>query len=1074
MGLDAKRALDTRRSIVVEACAGSGKTWLLSSRITRALLEGVAPGSILALTFTTKAAAEMRNRVIRQLRDLAHGDAAARREMLLAWGFEHEALELAMQAAPGALARFLADPRPPIIGTFHSWYLRLVAMAPMRAAGWATLSLSQRPWDLLRQAWQMFYAEHAERLPYAALVAQMGTTRVRQAMESWLSSRVEWQAFSADSIGRAARDSDLNRLLSDAEQANAQAIAEFYRAHQEQAGFLAQAYRDIEDRQALAEEFQRWDPLAIESLRAMLFTEKKAADILAADSPERFHFKGGNDRFVRKGKDLGVWGARGPHIKEQVMQLGRGLMGLLDACDERRVQARTQALWACAQCLGQCLEEIMSRGHETDFAGLETKAWELLGGALAADFHARLDARFEHILVDEFQDTNPVQWAMLRGWLDQYTQDDQSIRQKAPRVFIVGDPKQSIYRFRRADPEVFHAAARWLEQHYGAELLTTNTTYRCGQPVVDFLNVAMTALAPARFTAHDTRAASDNGFVARLPLAPDWESEGRGIADALACLRRESPELQWSDMRILVRTRTHMADYESALAQAGIPFVSDRSGGLLSEPEILDLIALLRFLAFPWSDLDCAQALKSPLFGVSDAELAEIAMHAPSGASRSLFERLTDLARSPAGESFAAIAQTLSRWIEWSTQLPVHDLLDRVLHDQDYFDRIASRYGGCRSLQRLANIEAFVGLALELDTGRLPSLPRFLRELTRWSQVRDADAPGPGVLPNQQAVLLSTLHGAKGLEAKVVVLAGLMDQERTDTGIRWLSEWTESRDAIARIATWSSGDPMSETVRAALLDEQRRADEEDFNLLYVGFTRAKQFLLLSAAGKERAGEGRLKWFEKVRDFCDERRFDPAGPLLGSDTSDSINVVSASSVSWRGLRFAKRTSDQSEQPVVDTIPMRQGKALHRLLELGPALHERLMAPLIAEFGLPASARDEVIASARRIATTAHARLIFDPALTAYAEAEWPMQNVAAGALLMRPDRVIRVRQSPEEWWIIDFKWRVLESEQADYVRQLTGYQEQFARIRPQAKICAKILTASAQLWDLQQGRLVHLD
>jgi len=68
----------------------------------------------------------------------------------------------------------------------------------------------------------------------------------------------------------------------------------------------------------------------------------------------------------------------------------------------------------------------------------------------------------------------------------------------------------------------------------------------------------------------------------------------------------------------------------------------------------------------------------------------------------------------------------------------------------------------------------------------------------------------------------------------------------------------------------------------------------------------------------------------------------------------------------------------------------------------------------------------------------------------------------------------VRQSPEEWWIIDFKWRVLESEQADYVRQLTGYQEQFARIRPQAKICAKILTASAQLWDLQQGRLVHLD
>ena len=102
MALDAARALDTQRSVVVEACAGSGKTWLLSSRIARALLEGVAPRSILALTFTNKAAAEMRHRVIDQLRDLSAGDAQRQREMLSSWGLTGQALDAALLAAPKA------------------------------------------------------------------------------------------------------------------------------------------------------------------------------------------------------------------------------------------------------------------------------------------------------------------------------------------------------------------------------------------------------------------------------------------------------------------------------------------------------------------------------------------------------------------------------------------------------------------------------------------------------------------------------------------------------------------------------------------------------------------------------------------------------------------------------------------------------------------------------------------------------------------------------------------------------------------------------------------------------------
>ena len=1080
MALDPARALEPQRSVVVEACAGSGKTWLLSSRITRALLEGVAPRSILALTFTNKAAAEMRHRVIGQLRDLSASDAQRQREILSNWGLTGQALETALLAAPKALQRFLSDPQPPMIGTFHSWYARLIVMAPLRAAGMASLSLTQRASDLHRQAWELFLASHADRLPYAELIELMGPWHVREAMQSWLAARVEWQAFGvesqlqSDAAAVAGRATAGKSVIADALSANRSAVSAFYQAQQSQAAIFAKAYAEIADRAELAGLFSRWNPDELSDLRGRMLTQRTTEEMLSEPDSPRFHLKGGDDRFVRKGKDLAVWGAKGPALKAQIQAFGVALGGLITACDARLLAARNQALWACASTLGQCLEEVMAKSHETDFTGLEMKAWELLGGALAADFHARFDRQISQLLVDEFQDTNPVQWAMLRGWLSQYEQDDHSIAASAPRVFIVGDPKQSIYRFRRADPEVFYAASRWLAQHFGADVLSTNTTYRCGPAVVAFLNAALGSAAPNRFTDHETRATDAVGFVARLSLAPDWESEGRAIAAALLQLRKELPSLQWSEVRILLRARTHFQSYELALTEAGIPFVSDRSGGLLSSPEIEDLIALLRFLAAPWSDRDCAQALKSPIFGLADSQLVAIAKQRAADDAESFYAGLLACGLQPdADPALAAAVESLSRWIDLSTQLPVHDLLDQILHDQDVFDRIASRTPDFRSLQRLANIEAFIGLALELDTGRLPSLPRFLRELHRSAALADSESPGPGVLPNQQAVALSTLHAAKGLEARVVVLAGLMDRGRSESGLRWLSQWSENRDAILGHAGWIAGDPIGPFVRDALLEEDRRTEEEDFNLLYVGITRAKQVLLLSATGEERPASSSRKptWYEKLKDHCEQRDFVQL-PVPGQAAQEGAPALFAPpTVTWRGLRFDQRTN-AAGSPAPETLAMRQGKALHRLLEFGPQQATAVARALIAEFGLPCAARDEVIASAAAIGKSELAARIFSPHVLAYSESEWPVVDLPSGAL-MRPDRVVRIQESPEEWWIVDFKWNVLPSEHADYVRQLALYRDQFARIRPQARVTAKILTAKAQLWDLQGDRLVHL-
>jgi ATP-dependent helicase/nuclease subunit A len=720
----------------------------------------------------------------------------------------------------------------------------------------------------------------------------------------------------------------------------------------------------------------------------------------------------------------------------------------------------------------------MSRGHEFDFTGLELSASRLLRGQAAAGFHERLDQRFRHLLVDEFQDTNPVQWAMLKHWLSQYLQSD-SMGNSAPRVFLVGDPKQSIYRFRRADPQVFQLAGDWLVKHFKAIRLQADTTRRCAQPLVDFLNQAAPRLlghsGSARYRQHSTLSRAP-GWVRRLPVAvadaevSSWTVEGRQIAQALIQLKSDQADLRWSDIRVLTRTRQHMADYEAALRSYGVPFVSDRSGGLLNEPEVKDLIALLRFLAYPWSDRDLAQVLKSPIGGLSDDQLVAIASAfagpLSTPATPTLWQRLRQHAAQTTDPVIRSLATEIVRWQTWADQLPVHDLLDRIIHQHHLMDRMAARFSGARGLQCLANIEALIALALELDHGRLPSLARFLQELTRWSDAPETESPGLGVLPGADAVSLSSLHSAKGLEARVVVLAGMLDREPMDKGLRWLMHWNEARDRIESAYLWRRSDPLPEGLLRALDDDQRQSQDEDFNLLYVGITRAKEFLLLSAA--EGTDDG---WYQQISEFCEE--WVPA--------ESTTHAPPLQALQWRGLVFPKHAQGQhnSEPPAspmqspldpgsrAESLAIRKGKALHRLLEFGPQRSETFGLELLAEFALPRQARSEVMTALQVIRESAVSSIIFSADVLAYAEAEW----VTTHGELIRPDRVVRVQESPEEWWIVDFKWQLLDSERAAYASQLSTYQETFQTIRPSAKVLAKILTAGGQVFRLHQGQLV---
>ena len=294
-----------------------------------------------------------------------------------------------------------------------------------------------------------------------------------------------------------------------------------------------------------------------------------------------------------------------------------------------------------AACLAH-YQSLKADRRVMDFADLEGLAWQLVTDPEhAAYLHARLDARYKHILMDEFQDTNPLQWHIVRAWLDAYdgAGGEDGSDSARPSVFIVGDPKQSIYRFRRAEPRVF-AAARQRLLASGAADLGTHRTRRNAIAIVDLLNQCMRG--NALYQPQSTHAAHA-GEVWRLPLvavesAPGTDSSdfalraplsefpvgqddrrrqqegyavGLALQEARAQWTGEAP-LRWSDMMILVRSRTHLIDWEYGLRDAGVPFVSNRGGGLLEALEVRDLIALLRWLTVNADDHALAQVLKSP------------------------------------------------------------------------------------------------------------------------------------------------------------------------------------------------------------------------------------------------------------------------------------------------------------------------------------------------------------------------------------------------------------------------------------------------------------------------------
>ena len=1072
-------ACDPGRSVAVEACAGAGKTWILVSRILRALLDGAAPQEIVAITFTRKSAGEMRDRLDDWLREFsfARSTAEARVEALIARGMSVSQAQQAQALLGGLHAQLLSGGRPVEIRTFHAWFSQLLRAAPMellQAQGLAPeLQLIEDEADLMPDLWQRFHTQvlnDAELLAdYRALVAERGRSTVSRWLDTAFSKRVELRLADAQGVletsmqGAQSVDALFAALSHPAQAlrlplytsvlpALAQVLGRSKGATAQKAGTALE--------QGLG---QSDDSAAFDAVRLALFTATGTPRKNLGDSP--------------------------------LLTQGLALVSMLAAAIEQAsAQQEHLRLVRLSRVLLREYEALKTSRGLVDMNDLERGALALLADAdLAGWVQERLDARVRHVLIDEFQDTSPLQWHALYAWLSSYSGAGGGFSgQHPPAVFIVGDPKQSIYRFRRAEPRVFAAAREFVVQGLGGAVLECDHTRRNAPPVLSAVNAVFEAAseqgAYAGFRAHTTEVDVPETLTGLYALADppepaevaadtsdeEWHwrpsltearqelEENRRAAEASAIAHAVLDLVQRQGISpgqifVLARKRAPLRVLALALKRLGLPHVAPEDTPLLDAPDVRDLLALLDVLASSGQTLSLAHALRSPLFGVSEADLFSLA---DAAGARQCSWWAALMSQKTSSAALLRAKDLLQRWAGLARRLAPHDLLDRIVFEGDLLARLAAAVPPSERRQRLAAVDALLALVLDLDGGRYASVYKLVRTLRK----RALKLSWPA---EPDAVQLLTVHGAKGLEASVVFLMDTDAAPARAESATLAVDWPVQAVAPERVAFLASESRCPPSLLGLLeIDRQQRAREE-LNALYVAMTRARSLLVISRTPGRRSSEA--GWWSQLSPLATP--WPVATPdaqnLLIEPRHGSLLVLPALTVTPTA-RTDVDAAALAMVPVADTAML--GEALHRVLEWasGPQRAGRSLQALAdaaaRSFALNAQQQKSLARTVHAVWTSPECAPFFDTSTLIWAGNEVAVNHEGQ---VLRIDRLVcRIDAGRKTWWVLDYKLHPAPDSDVGYRKQLSDYRQALLCLQPDDEVRCAFITGQGRLLELQ--------
>ena len=859
-------AADPSVSTWLSANAGSGKTRVLTDRVARMLLSGVSPQRVLCLTYTKAAASEMQNRLFERLGEWAMMPDPKLRKSLDDLGIPSGQLDDAeLPKARKLFAKAIETPGGLKIQTIHSFCASLLRRFPLEAGvSPAFVEMDDRAANQLRSE---ILEQIAEDDPDAMAVFARHFTG--QEADDMLAQ----MAGARNLLRNFAPEIELRKGL---ELAPAITLDDV----------MAQVF--LGDEQAIIDEalphLMSGKDSDIKLAKAVRSLDLNAPTSTLLPVLEGLFLSGGDTTTPFRPK-------RYPPTKDvrtAMPQEGAAFLAFRErVADARPIRialeslAKTQALHQFASVFLPRLEQRKQARGWLDFDDLIDKARALLSNpSVAAWVLYRLDGGIDHILVDEAQDTSPAQWDVIELLSAEFTAGASAREDAGRTIFVVGDQKQSIYSFQGADPAEFDTMRGHFGEalkNIGQDLQDQNLLYsfRSSAPILNLVDHTMRAGPGAGMEREVQHFAFKEELPGRVDLW-DWIDKDKDdydvewyqpldtvgsnhhtvklarriaefIQDRLANGRitqvgKDGPvtrAITARDFLILVQRRSrHFHAIIRACKELGLPLAGADRLRIGGELGVRDLTALLSYLATPEDDLSLATVLRSPLGGLSEAELHSVA-HGRKGTLRAAFENAKD--------RFPECHEMLRDLRGQADYLRPFDLLERCLTRHNGRKKLLSRLG----MEAEEGITALLDQAQSFEASAIPGLTSFLT----WLE-NDEVTIKRQISSEADEIRVMTVHGAKGLEAPIVILP--------DTG----TTHEQVRDDILDQNGTPFWKPKSDVMPAeqqTIIDAVKiKQAEERMRLLYVAMTRAESWLVVCGSGEVPKGGSAASWYTYVQ------------------------------------------------------------------------------------------------------------------------------------------------------------------------------------------------------------------
>ena len=1115
-------ASDPAVHAALSASAGTGKTQVLTARVLRLLLQGARPESILCLTFTKAAAAEMANRIGARLAAWVR-----LKDSELATDLDHlgESNDpKTREHARQLFAKVLDCPGGLKIQTIHSFAQSLLAAFPAEAGivpgfqpieGRAEQELVRRTFaDLMTDA----EASGDEQLirDVQCLSRRLGEGGAVEYLQACARRPEALTAFGS----RAETEPAIRQLMD----LPAESVEEYIAHHCGDDRFDCDLLRAVADANRKwgaqtglghAEIIERWLSLtpieraaALAELRKVVLTDKNTLRVSAGQSKAE------------------------PHYEAHAGRLAVLIGDLLRIQNGARLASDMAAGLRAGQAFARAYTQAKRAAGVADFNDLIEWTRQLLKQPGMGDWvRYKLDRQVDHVLVDEAQDTNAAQWEIIDHLVEEFFSGSSETEQRLRTLFMVGDFKQAIYGFQGTDPRKFQQARDAFRDRAAAlgedddlfsyqrrsrefRDLSIAASFRSAQPVLDVVDavigtvgheaMALSEAPPPHRAHHRDRPGSVELWQPfAVEESPDDSDEGeerwvslrdrryaeelaeriRGMVEEAPVLASTGRPLTPGDILVLVRSRGELASLIVArLFSAGVPVAGvDRLH--LHEPlAVQDLLAAVKFAVQPDDDLSLACLLVSPLIGWDQEKLRALAYGRKGSLWRELRQRSSEFP--DAHDALAELLRiadftTPSRFLETMLSGPLQGRL-----------KLYSRLG----MAARDAIDELMNSALDFERNETASLDRFLAWFSRGTVDVQRD---PGQPANEVRVM--TVHGAKGLEAPVVILAdATADPARLGRTPLTIDIEVE-RAGIAPLLR-PKKDERCPPFEEIIADEERRNIEEHLRLLYVALTRAADRLIVSGVMPKARKDGADPRPANCWHVIVERAMGPiAVPAddhvalrYGLDGApakrgrDKVQLAAIEVPDW-----AKRAAPPESRPPRPLAPsaiaaddeaapppseaMRaaalRGTWIHQLLERLPAVDANAR-PAAADRWLEQSAgvpdaelRDEIVAQVCGILSDARFSALFGPGSLGEAPlaATLPDGRVIAGTV----DRLLVEKDLVS---VIDFKTGRVPADEtkipAAHRAQMDAYVAALRVIFPERNVRAALLyTAGPQLFEL---------